>query len=99
MAGCFPRGHHAHTAPGTSKKFLPCTCAKTGVKHVHHAAKAFDIGVYFEANGHGTVLFSDRAQQLIDAPPPAYGRAPPTHTHTRVQAPGMGMCARLTARA
>lgn len=30
----------------------------TGVKHLHHAAEEFDIGVYFEANGHGTVLFS-----------------------------------------
>ena len=34
--------------------------AKTGVKYVHHAAKHFDVGIYFEANGHGTVLFSDR---------------------------------------
>jgi len=30
-------------------------CVSTGVKHLHHAAKQFDIGVYFEANGHGTV--------------------------------------------
>lgn len=34
--------------------------AKTGVKHAHEAAHHnFDIGVYFEANGHGTVLFGD----------------------------------------
>ncbi len=33
--------------------------AKTGVKHLHHAAvEHFDIGIYFEANGHGTVVFS-----------------------------------------
>ena len=33
--------------------------AKTGVKFVHAAAHDnFDIGIYFEANGHGTVLFS-----------------------------------------
>jgi phosphoacetylglucosamine mutase len=33
--------------------------AKTGVKYVHEAAhQNFDIGVYFEANGHGTVLFA-----------------------------------------
>lgn len=33
--------------------------SKTGVKHVHACAeKNFDIGIYFEANGHGTVLFS-----------------------------------------
>jgi phosphoacetylglucosamine mutase len=28
---------------------------------LHHAATRFDIGVYFEANGHGTVLFSPKA--------------------------------------
>lgn len=27
----------------------------TGVKYLHHKAKEFDIGIYFEANGHGTV--------------------------------------------
>lgn len=26
---------------------------------MHHEAKNFDIGVYFEANGHGTILFKD----------------------------------------
>lgn len=40
-------------------------CAKTGVKHLHHAALAFDVGVYFEANGHGTVLFSKEAEEKI----------------------------------
>ncbi|KAG0676896.1 Phosphoacetylglucosamine Mutase [Pichia californica] len=39
---------------------LPSICAKTGVKHLHHEALKFDIGIYFEANGHGTVLFSDK---------------------------------------
>merc|ERR1712136_561222 len=32
-------------------------CVPTGVKHLHHAAKDFHIGVYFEANGHGTVCW------------------------------------------
>lgn len=32
-------------------------CRATGVKYLHHEAKAFDIGIYFEANGHGTILF------------------------------------------
>ncbi|BGP19103.1 hypothetical protein JCM10213_008050 [Rhodosporidiobolus nylandii] len=51
-------------ANGASTKYLtdvlgvPVTCVPTGVKHLHHAAEAYDIGVYFEANGHGTVLFS-----------------------------------------
>lgn len=40
---------------------LPVTCTPTGVKHLHHVAQSFDIGVYFEANGHGTVLFSPDA--------------------------------------
>lgn len=34
---------------------MPVYCTKTGVKHLHHKAQEFDIGVYFEANGHGTV--------------------------------------------
>lgn len=32
-------------------------CTPTGVKHLHHAAAKYDVGIYFEANGHGTVLF------------------------------------------
>ncbi|AEO66097.1 uncharacterized protein THITE_2113929 [Thermothielavioides terrestris NRRL 8126] len=40
---------------------LPVICTPTGVKHLHHVAQGFDIGVYFEANGHGTVLFSPDA--------------------------------------
>lgn len=34
---------------------IPVVCVPTGVKHLHHEAKKYDIGVYFEANGHGTV--------------------------------------------
>lgn len=44
---------------------LPVICTPTGVKHLHHAATRFDIGVYFEANGHGTVLFSPAALKAI----------------------------------
>ncbi|KAM9339098.1 phosphoacetylglucosamine mutase [Symphorus nematophorus] len=40
-------------------------CTKTGVKHLCHAAQEFDIGVYFEANGHGTVIFSTVAEGKI----------------------------------
>ncbi|KAJ3242727.1 Phosphoacetylglucosamine Mutase [Chytriomyces hyalinus] len=40
---------------------VPVVFTPTGVKHLHHAAEAFDVGVYFEANGHGTVLFSPAA--------------------------------------
>ncbi|KAI6008225.1 phosphoacetylglucosamine mutase [Pisolithus orientalis] len=56
-------------ANGSSTKYLserlPVKCVPTGVKHLHHAAEQYDIGVYFEANGHGTVVFSQPAQDLI----------------------------------
>ncbi|KAG2383514.1 hypothetical protein C9374_004185 [Naegleria lovaniensis] len=41
-------------------------CVPTGVKYLHHKAKDLDVGVYFEANGHGTVVFSDKAKKAID---------------------------------
>lgn len=44
---------------------LPVVCTPTGVKHLHHAACNFDVGVYFEANGHGTVLFSNDAMRTF----------------------------------
>ncbi|KAJ5257168.1 Phosphoacetylglucosamine mutase [Penicillium angulare] len=44
---------------------LPIICTNTGVKHLHHAALRFDVGVYFEANGHGTVTFSENAMKVI----------------------------------
>ncbi|KAG7733774.1 hypothetical protein KL948_000976 [Ogataea haglerorum] len=52
-------------ANGNSTKYvqetlqIPVDFTPTGVKHLHHKAQEYDIGVYFEANGHGTVLFSD----------------------------------------
>lgn len=45
----------------TSTLKVPVECTATGVKHLHHAAQHFDIGIYFEANGHGTVLFAPEA--------------------------------------
>ena len=44
---------------------LPVKCVPTGVKHLHHAAEHYDVGVYFEANGHGTVLFSQSTQETL----------------------------------
>ena len=51
-------------ANGASTKFfhdhdIKVVMAKTGVKYLHHKALEFDLGVYFEANGHGTVLMSE----------------------------------------
>ncbi|KAJ2726038.1 hypothetical protein GGI07_000821 [Coemansia sp. Benny D115] len=46
---------------------LPTVFAKTGVKHLHHEAEKMNIGVYFEANGHGTVLFNPSAVTKLKA--------------------------------
>uniref|UniRef100_A0A7S3R0L6 Phosphoacetylglucosamine mutase n=1 Tax=Dunaliella tertiolecta TaxID=3047 RepID=A0A7S3R0L6_DUNTE len=59
-------------ANGASTRYITQTlglqvvCAKTGVKHLHPEAHAFDIGVYFEANGHGTALFSPSLIQQLE---------------------------------
>lgn len=58
-------------ANGSSTQYLtkqlqvPVSCVSTGVKHLHHEAEKYDVGVYFEANGHGTVLFSPEALNTI----------------------------------
>ena len=59
-------------ANGASTEFLTRelgaapACVPTGVKHLHHRAEEFDIGVYFESNGHGTALFSPSASKAIE---------------------------------
>ncbi|OBA18956.1 phosphoacetylglucosamine mutase [Metschnikowia bicuspidata var. bicuspidata NRRL YB-4993] len=58
-------------ANGSSTKYvedvlkIPVRCTPTGVKHLHHEAEKYDVGVYFEANGHGTVTFSPEAEEKI----------------------------------
>ncbi|XP_048391940.1 phosphoacetylglucosamine mutase isoform X1 [Stegostoma tigrinum] len=58
-------------ANGSSTRYItevmkvPVHCVNTGVKYLHHKAQEFDVGVYFEANGHGTVLFSKTAENRI----------------------------------
>lgn len=60
---------------GASTAFLKAqgisvSMACTGVKNLHHvAAEEYDIGVYFEANGHGTILFGPRANKIIETIP------------------------------
>lgn len=39
----------------------------TGVKYLHEAAHAYDAGIYFEANGHGTVLFKSSFLTSLEA--------------------------------
>eukprot|EP00668_Euglena_longa_P004004 GGOE01004697.1.p1 GENE.GGOE01004697.1~~GGOE01004697.1.p1 ORF type:complete len:556 (+),score=137.79 GGOE01004697.1:29-1669(+) len=48
---------------------LPTSYTPTGVKHLHHKAQGFDIGLYFEANGHGTVIFSEKVFGLLSSMP------------------------------
>lgn len=49
----------------TNELKVPVACVPTGVKHLHHKALEYDIGIYFEANGHGTVIFSPKAKEDI----------------------------------
>ena len=55
-------------ANGASTKYiadvlgLSTELAATGVKYVHHAAINYDIGIYFEANGHGTMLIDENSR-------------------------------------
>ncbi|TFK77143.1 phosphoacetylglucosamine mutase [Pluteus cervinus] len=62
-------------ANGASTKYLssrlPVKCVATGVKHLHHAAEHYPIGVYFEANGHGTVLFSPETVRTLETHQPS----------------------------
>lgn len=68
-------------ANGASTKYierslnLPVVCTPTGVKWLHHAAKNFDVGVYFEANGHGTVVFSQQALKAFNTKPESPAQA------------------------
>jgi phosphoacetylglucosamine mutase len=58
-------------ANGSSTHFLhekkiPVVFAKTGVKYLHRKAEeSFDVGIYFEANGHGTVIFAEKFATLV----------------------------------
>ena len=44
---------------------LDVRLAKTGVKHLHTAATSLDIGLYFEANGHGSIFVSSKFRTAI----------------------------------
>lgn len=45
---------------------LGATIARTGVKFVHAKAKEYDIGIYFEANGHGTIIYKHSVVELLE---------------------------------
>lgn len=61
---------------------LPVSCVPTGVKHLHRAAEKYDVGVYFEANGHGTVLFSPKARATLEEHAQTLKDSPSTTTPT-----------------
>nr|XP_010911230.1 phosphoacetylglucosamine mutase [Elaeis guineensis] len=46
---------------------LEVVLAPTGVKYLHKKALEYDIGIYFEANGHGTILFSENFISRLEA--------------------------------
>ena len=51
-------------------------CTATGVKHLHSAAICYDVGVYFEQNGHGNVIFGKHIAEiepLVKMYPPVIG--------------------------
>lgn len=58
-------------ANGSSTEFLTdylrlrVDTVDTGVKNLHNKALEYDLAVYFEANGHGTIWVSDEARTLI----------------------------------
>lgn len=62
-------------ANGSSTEYLSKTLGTgvefvdTGVKNLHKKTSEFDLGIYFEANGHGTIWISPRAQVLIEESP------------------------------
>ena len=43
-------------------------CTATGVKHLHHEALKYDVGVYFEQNGHGNVIFRTPIPEIETLP-------------------------------
>lgn len=82
-------------ANGASTQFIralgmPIHMAKTGVKFLHHKAQEMDVGIYFEANGHGTVVFSDRIVQAVHsyAPQSADGTSRKDVAFARLQVGG-----------
>ncbi|KAJ9684886.1 hypothetical protein PVL29_017059 [Vitis rotundifolia] len=60
--------NYYHACLGVLKKQgLEVLFTPTGVKYLHEKAAEFDIGIYFEANGHGTILFSEEFLCWLEA--------------------------------
>ena len=66
-AGCVQTAYaNGASCDYLKRKGVNVVFARTGVKFLHHKAEKFDIGVYFEANGHGTVLFSPKLLKFLN---------------------------------
>lgn len=48
------------------ERLVPVSISQTGVKNFVKLAKTYDIGVYFEPNGHGSCYFSSKALKHIN---------------------------------
>ncbi|GMH22613.1 hypothetical protein Nepgr_024456 [Nepenthes gracilis] len=46
---------------------LDVALTPTGVKYLHEKAAEYDIGIYFEANGHGTILFRENFLSWLES--------------------------------
>lgn len=60
---------HTGYSNGAFVKFIhnlgiKTVCTATGVKHLHKEALKHDVSIYFESNGHGTVLFNNPPDEL-----------------------------------
>jgi len=44
---------------------LGIACTPTGTKYMHRKAEEYDIGIYFEENGHGSVLFKSKTVEQL----------------------------------
>lgn len=59
-------------ANGASTEYLTNTLnlkvdfADTGVKNLYKQALNYDVGIFFESNGHGTIWISEKARSLIE---------------------------------
>ncbi|KAF0987390.1 hypothetical protein HZS_3500, partial [Henneguya salminicola] len=65
----FIHANYSNSATSTFAKAngFKTVCSKTGVKYLHAEAVKFDIGIYFEANGHGTALFGSCTKEFLAA--------------------------------
>lgn len=72
----YANGASTEYLESVAERRVRVVCARTGVKHLEREAKRFDIGVYFEANGHGTVLFTERAVRALHRLPSSSSSPP-----------------------